>query len=174
MVKQDKQWGALAIALATPFVAAAVGGVATSSSSATWYRRLRKPDWNPPGWIFGPVWNTLYLMMGFASWLVWRRRDDKQGWFGIGGKSQRVEVDGALRLYGIHLVFNALWSVIFFGLRRVDWALAELLVLWSLILTTLARFYEIDKRAGWLLVPYQLWATFATVLNFTIWRMNRD
>lgn len=172
-MQQENKWSTLAIALATPFIAAAVGGVATSSSLGSWYRRLRKPSWNPPSWVFGPVWNTLYLMMGLASWLVWRRREDKSGWFGLGGHDQKERVDGALRLYGIHLVFNALWSVIFFGMRRVDWAFAELLVLWSLILSTLTRFFQIDKRAGWLLVPYQLWVTFAAILNFTVWRMNR-
>lgn len=174
MQKHVNSWNALALALAAPFVAAAVGAVATNSSVSTWYQHLRKPSWNPPAWVFAPVWNTLYLLMGVASWLVWRKREEKQGWFGLGGSEQRDRVDDALQLYGVHLVFNALWSVLFFGLRRVDWALAEILLLWGVILSTLTRFYRIDKRAGWLLVPYQLWATFAAFLNFTIWRMNRD
>lgn len=174
MRKEEHKWSALALSLATPFVAATVGGIATNSSLSSWYQQLRKPDWNPPSWLFGPVWSTLYLLMGLASWLVWRQRESKSGWLGIVSKDNHAEVDGALRLYGIQLIFNALWSIIFFGLRRVDWALAEVLVLWSLILSTLTRFYRIDRRAGWLLVPYQLWTTFATILNFTVWRMNRD
>ena len=165
---------ALALALATPFMAAAVGAVATSSSVSTWYQGLRKPDWNPPTWLFRPVWSALYLMMGCASWLVWRKRPDERGWLSLGRNARRSSVDSALQLYGVHLIFNALWSMLFFGLRRVDWALAEILVLWALIANTLLHFYRIDKRAGWLLVPYQLWTSFAAILNFTIWRMNRD
>lgn len=174
MQKIENPWLALGVALVAPFLAAAIGGLATSRSISTWYNDLRKPAWNPPSWVFAPVWNGLYLMMGFASWLVWRQRQKAGGWFGIGGKKERTEIDNALRLYGIHLIFNALWSVIFFGFRRIDWALAEILVLWSLILGTLTRFYRIDARAGWLLVPYQAWATFAAFLNFTIWRMNHN
>lgn len=174
MRKTEKSWGALGVALAVPFLAAVVGGAATSSSVSTWYRRLRKPDWNPPTWLFAPVWNLLYLMMGVASWLVWRKREAAQGWFGRVDQEQRGKIDSALQLYGVHLIFNALWSVIFFGLRRVDWALAEILVLWGLILSTLTRFGRIDARAGWLLVPYQAWVTFATFLNFTVWRLNRS
>ncbi|MEZ4869152.1 MAG: TspO/MBR family protein [Caldilineaceae bacterium] len=170
----QKSWGALAIALATPFVAAAIGGVATNSSVSTWYKQLRKPDWNPPTWVFAPVWNGLYLMMGLASWLIWRKRQTAQGWLGWVDEEQRQEVDDALRFYGVQLIFNALWSVIFFGLRRINWALAEIVLLWSLILATLTRFYRIDTRAGWLLAPYQVWATFATFLNFTVWRLNRN
>ncbi|MEZ4617601.1 MAG: TspO/MBR family protein [Caldilineaceae bacterium] len=173
MQKSTESWGTLGVALAVPFVAAVVGG-SNQQFRIHWYRRLRKPDWNPPTWVFAPVWNLLYLLMGLASWLVWRQRQTTKGWFGHVDEEKRNEVDSALRLYGIHLIFNALWSVIFFGLRRVDWALAEILVLWSLIFSTLTRFGRIDARAGWLLVPYQAWATFATFLNFTVWRMNRS
>jgi translocator protein len=160
---------ALGIALAAPFVAAVLGGVATSSSLSTWYQRLKKPSWNPPSWIFGPVWTLLYTMMGVASWLVWKE--------GRTGKerdlSTSAESRAALRLYGIHLVFNALWSIIFFGLRRIGWAAAEIAVLWSLIAATLVRFHRIKKLAGMLLIPYLLWGTFASVLNLKLWRLNR-
>lgn len=174
MSKTWKSVGGLALALAAPFLAAAIGNVATQRSIGNWYQQLRKPDWNPPRWIFGPIWSALYLMMGVASWLVWRKQREAPGWFGRMNEKKEHEIQGALRLYGTHLVFNALWSVLFFGLRRLDWAFAEVLVLWALILTTLTRFYRIDTRAGWLLVPYQAWVTFASILNFTVWRMNRD
>jgi tryptophan-rich sensory protein len=157
--------GALGIALALPFLAAAIGGAATQRSRSGWYRRLKKPEWNPPDWLFGPVWTVLYALMGFASWLVWRR--------GQTAGTRKGEVKGALLIYGVHLIFNALWSVLFFGLRRLDWALVELVVLWGLILTTLVRFYRIRPLAGWLLIPYQLWTTFATLLNAMLWRLNR-
>ena len=174
MFKTWKSWGPLAIALSVPFLAAAIGSVATESSVNTWYRRLKKPSWNPPRWIFAPVWSTLYVLMGLASWLVWRKHDASSfAWFKWFHQKNEQEVTGALRLYGVQLVLNALWSILFFGFRRLDWALAEVVVLWTMILTTLARFYRIDARAGWLLVPYQAWVTFATFLNFTVWRMNR-
>ncbi|MFN8446344.1 MAG: TspO/MBR family protein [Caldilineaceae bacterium] len=174
MNKNWKSLGTFALALLAPFVAAAIGNVATQPAIGTWYQALRKPDWNPPRWLFGPVWSALYLMMGMASWLVWRKRETTFPWLGIRNEKQQHKVEGALRLYGVHLIFNALWSVLFFGLHRLDWAFAEVVVLWSLILTTLTRFYRIDARAGWLLVPYQAWVTFASILNFTVWRMNRD
>lgn len=174
MSKTWKSWGSLLIALSAPFLAAAIGGVATESSVDTWYRKLSKPSWNPPRWLFAPVWSTLYVLMGVASWLVWRKRDSSSvAWLKWFNRADEQEVTGALQLYGVQLALNALWSILFFGLRRLDWALAEVVVLWTLILTTLTRFYRIDARAGWLLVPYQAWVTFATFLNFMVWRMNR-
>ncbi len=165
-----KQQGlALGLALLLPFVAAAIGGAATASSVSTWYRTLRKPSWNPPAWIFGPVWTLLYTMMGVASWLVWKE--------GRKGKASDLATDarsqGALGFYGVHLAFNALWSILFFGMKRLDLAAAEIGVLWSMIAATAARFYQIKPLAGLLLVPYLLWATFASILNITLWRINR-
>jgi tryptophan-rich sensory protein len=152
---------ALLIAIAVPFLAAGLGGAATASSVTTWYPSLRKPAWNPPTWLFGPVWTLLYLLMGVASWQVWR----------LGQSDRRVRT--ALGFYGAQLVFNVLWSVLFFGLRRMGWALAEIVVLWALILQTLVRFYRLRPAAGLLLVPYQLWVSFATVLNAALWWLNR-
>jgi translocator protein len=160
---------ALVIALVAPFVAAAVGGAATSSSVSTWYKTLKKPSWNPPPWIFGPVWTLLYALMGVASWLVWKEgRSGNEDGFSTSAESQ-----AALKLYGVHLVFNALWSILFFGLRRIGWATAEIAVLWSLIAATLTRFYRINPLAGMLLVPYLLWGSFASVLNIKLWQLNR-
>jgi tryptophan-rich sensory protein len=118
---------ALVVCLALPLGAAALGGAATASSVDTWYPELAKPAWTPPGWIFGPVWTVLYLMMGTASWLVWRERP-----------RARALVDRALALYAAQLALNVLWSVVFFGLRRPGWAVAEIALLWLAILATLA------------------------------------
>lgn len=155
----------LILALAAPFVAGAIGGVATANSVNTWYRSLRKPAWTPPGGLFGPVWTLLYLLMGLASWLVW--------WTGqVDGREE--EARSALGLYGVHLGFNALWSVLFFGRKRLGLALVELLALWGLLQATTARFRRINPVAGAMLWPYQAWATFAALLNAAIWWLNRN
>ena len=170
------RWGSLLLALAAPFTAALIGNLATGRFRSGWYRNLKKPSWNPPSWLFGPVWTVLYALMGIASWLVWRE-GEPTGWLRFvtpWRHPQGKEVKGALRLYGIHLGFNALWSVLFFGRHRIGLALAEVTVLWALILSTLVRFARIRPLAGLLLVPYQLWVTFATILNFRIWQLNRD
>jgi tryptophan-rich sensory protein len=117
--------------------------------------------WNPPSWLFGPVWTLLYILMGVAVWLVWRTGFDAPG------------VRGALILFGVQLLFNLAWSFVFFGMRRIGWALVEIAATWALILATLIAFYRLRPAAGWLLAPYQLWVTFATALNATIWWLNR-
>lgn len=167
-------WLSLIIFLLAPFLAASVGGFATQTSVDTWYKTLKKPAWNPPAWVFGPVWSTLYALMGIASWLVWRSSaGNKHADDGALIPQQPSGVQSALQLYGIQLALNALWSILFFGARRIRWAFAELLVLWAMIGLTLVRFYRIRPIAGWLLAPYLLWSTFAALLNATIWRMNR-
>lgn len=186
MIKQDQnqlrrvaqtqgQWVALTVALIIPFVAAAVGGVATNRARFGWYRRLRKPAWNPPDAIFGPVWTALYTAMGVASWLVWRRGQlSSEEETAQDQRSTHTEVQGALTFYGIQLVLNTLWSIIFFGLRRIDLALIEIAPFWTTILVTLVRFYRVHPVAGLLLAPYQLWVTFAVLLNARIWQLNRN
>ncbi len=145
--------------VAVCLLAGVLGGIATESGMASWYQSLRKPTWNPPSWVFSPVWTTLYLMMGTAAWLVWRARGF------AGAKSE-------LRLFGAQLVLNALWSFLFFGLRAPLLALVELLVLMGLVLATLIAFWRVRPLAGALLVPYLAWVGFAAVLNATLWRMN--
>jgi translocator protein len=157
----DRKWIGLAVSLVVPLAAGGIGAVPTMRAIPGWYRTLRKPSWTPPGWVFGPVWNVLYLMMGFAAWLVWRRDVEDQ--------RRRP----ALVLFGIQLAFNSLWSLIFFGLRSPGLALAEIVVLWRLILETAIRFHRIRPLAGLLLLPYLLWSTFATGLNAAIWWLNR-
>jgi len=127
--------------------------------TAGWYAELAKPTWNPPSWVFGPVWTTLYAMMAVAAWLVWQRG----GW-----KAQR----GPLTLYVAQWALNALWTPLFFGLQRPGLAFAEILLLLIALIATLVVFWRVRRAATWLLVPYAVWASFATVLNFTIWRMN--
>lgn len=151
----------LVMAVGIPLAVGAIGGIATASSVSTWYPTLAKPAWNPPDWLFGPVWTLLYILMGVAAWLVWRQGVDAHG------------VRGALILFGVQLLFNLAWSVVFFGLRRAGWALIEIVALWILILATLVAFYRLRPAAGWLLLPYQLWVTFATALNASIWLLNR-
>ena len=149
----------LIVALAVTFAAAGIGSVFTSESVGTWYQEIEKPSWTPPGWLFGPVWTTLYTLMAVAAWLVWRN----EGWGGA-----RL----ALGLYLVQLVLNAAWSAIFFGARMPGLAFVELVVLWLAIVATTAAFFRKSVPAGVLLVPYLAWVTFAGVLNFTLWRMN--
>jgi len=141
------------------FGVAGVGSVATSRSVSTWYVALAKPSWTPPGWLFGPVWSALYLMMGVAAWLVWRR---------AGFSGARL----ALGLFAAQLVLNAAWSWLFFGFRMPGLAFGELIVLWCAIVATLAAFWRTTAPAGLLMLPYLLWTSFAACLNFAIWRLN--
>lgn len=124
-----------------------------------WYAGLEKPAWNPPAWIFGPVWTLLYVTMAVAAWMVWCAG----GW-----KAQRH----ALRLFLVQWLLNALWTPLFFGLHRPGLAFAEILLLWAVLVATLLAFARVRPAAGLLLVPYLAWSSFAAVLNFTLWRLN--
>lgn len=124
-----------------------------------WYDGLNKPTWNPPGWLFGPVWSCLYAMMAVAAWLVWKR----------GGFSAHRQ---ALGLFLAQLFLNALWTPLFFGLHQPGLAFVEILLMWLAIAATLIAFRPISRPAFWLLVPYLAWVSFAAVLNGTLWRMN--
>ncbi|MBX7246866.1 MAG: tryptophan-rich sensory protein [Candidatus Sumerlaeaceae bacterium] len=138
------------------FAAAAMGALFMPGE---WYDSLRKPSWNPPGWIFGPVWTALYAMLAVAAWLVWR----KGGW----GRQRRPFL-----IFLAQLTLNALWTPLFFGLHLPGLAFAEILLLWLAIVTTLAAFWPVSRPAAWLLVPYLAWVSFAATLNFTLWRLN--
>lgn len=141
------------------FAAAAIGGALTAQSVGGWYQTLAKPAWNPPDWVFGPVWTLLYFLMGVAAWLVWRR----SGW---------TEARWALLLFGVQLALNVIWSGLFFAAQAPGWAFAELLVLWIAIAATLAAFARRSRVAAALMAPYLAWTTFAAALNFAIWRLN--
>jgi tryptophan-rich sensory protein len=135
------------------------GAVFTARSVDTWYPPLVKPPWNPPGWVFGPVWTTLYVMMALAAWLVWRRR-------GFRGAA------AAFRWFALQLALNALWSPLFFGLQNPRAALVDVVLLWAAIAGTVIAFWKRSRPAGILLLPYWLWVSFAAALNFAIWRLN--
>jgi translocator protein len=152
-------WLVLAAFLAASFVVAAVGGMFTAAAMPEWYMTLAKPAFNPPSWIFGPVWTALYIMMAVAAWLVWKAS-------GFRGAA------AALTVYGVQLGLNLAWSGIFFALRSPGWALVEIVVLWLAILATAVLFFRHSRAAGWLLMPYLLWVSFAAVLNGAIWRLN--
>jgi tryptophan-rich sensory protein len=151
----------LVVALAVPLLVGGISGVATAQGVRDWYPTLVKPSFNPPAWVFGPVWTVLYLMMGLAAYLVWKR-----GW-GDG------MVRTALALFALQLVLNGLWSVLFFGLRSPGAALADILLLWVAIVATLVSFWRLTPTAGLLLLPYLAWVTFAAALNGAIWWLNR-
>lgn len=124
-----------------------------------WYEGLNKPSWQPPNWLFAPVWTVLYVMIAVSGWLVWR----KAGFAGAGLP---------LAVYAVQLILNAAWSPIFFGLRRPDLAFIEIILLWASVVATLALFHPIQAVATLLLAPYLAWVSFAAVLNFVVWRLN--
>jgi tryptophan-rich sensory protein len=145
----------VALCLLTGFL----GSLATRSSVNSWYVELSKPSWTPPDWLFGPVWTALYILMAVAAWLVWR-------------KASSADVKMALRLFIAQLLLNLLWSYLFFGMLWPGAALIEIVILLVAILAVALAFAKISPLAGWLLTPYLAWVSFATVLNFEIWRRN--
>jgi len=142
------------------FLAAAIGSIFTSPQIGGWYAGLEKPWFAPPNWVFGPVWTTLYLLMGIALFLVWRK--------GL----ERPDVRQGVILFGVQLAFNAAWSLIFFGLQSLFAGLVCIVILWVLILATLIQFWKIDRIAGALLIPYIAWVSIATALNYGIMVLN--
>ena len=149
----------LVISLLLPFLASAIGGLFTASSVSTWYVELSKPSFNPPSWIFGPVWTLLFILMGISLYLVYT------------SPSSKIRTI-ALILFAVQFVFNVLWSYLFFGINRPDLAFAEIIILLGLIIATTIYFFRVNKISGYLLIPYILWVSFASILNFSIWRLN--
>jgi benzodiazapine receptor len=139
-----------------------LSGEVTREGVDTWYRTINKPFFNPPDWIFAPVWSTLYVFMGVAAGLVWDRIE-----------MQKETVKKGLTFFAIQLALNALWSYLFFGLHNPLLALIEIVVLWLMIYETFIQFNKVNKIAAYLLIPYLLWVTFAFVLNASIWWLNR-
>lgn len=154
-----KEAGVLVLFILFSQAAGAVGVIFTFDAIPTWYAALQKPFFGPPNWVFGPVWTLLYTMMGIAAFLVWRER-------------QKPGAKQVLGLYGIHLILNALWSVLFFGLRNPGMALMEIIVLAAIILVLLIQFARYNKVAAVLMVPYLAWVCFAAALNTAIWFLN--
>jgi len=156
-----KDIGKLILCVAACLAAGAIGSIFTQQAIPTWYATLEKPAFNPPNWVFMPVWTLLYVMMGVAAFLVWRK--------GLESKQVRI----ALIVFLVQLVLNALWSVAFFGLESPLCGLIVIVALWVAILFTVLKFYRISLTASVLLWPYLLWVSFAAVLNSSIWLLNR-
>lgn len=137
-------------------------GMITRASITDWYPTLEKPFFNPPNWVFAPVWTTLYILMGVAAGMVWNKMD-----------SDRINVRKGLQFFAIQLALNFLWSYLFFGLHNPLLALAELIILWLMIFETYVVFKRVSKTAGLLLLPYLAWVSFAGILNAAIFWLNR-
>ena len=137
-----------------------LGSLFTAPAIPTWYKTLNKPCFTPPNWVFSPVWISLFMLMGISLFLVWRRQ---------GHPKLRI----ALILFFVQLIFNILWSAAFFGLRSPLLGLVDIVVLWVAILLTIQNFFRVSRIAGLLLLPYILWVSFAAVLNFFLWTLNR-
>ena len=155
-------WLKLIIALALPQLAGLGGLLFTDTGESSWYQGLTKPSWNPPGWVFGPVWTTLYILMGIAFYLVWKSET-----------TSRETKKAAIAFWIIQLVLNFFWTIIFFGAQSPFYAFIEIVVLWLSILVTIILFARINKLAAWLMVPYILWVSFASVLTYTIYQLNQ-
>jgi translocator protein len=150
----------LIISILLPLLTGAIAGFFTTSGVNGWYANAFKPSFNPPNWIFAPVWTTLYILMGIALYLVWRA---------AAGKTVKQT---ALTFFAVQLLLNFFWSFLFFSLQQTGWALVEIMLMWVFILLTIIWFGKISSTAAWLLVPYICWVSFATVLNYSIWKLN--
>ena len=148
----------VAICLAVGYLSSKV----TQSSISTWYPLIKKPSFNPPNWVFAPVWTMLFIMMGIAAGMVWNKLE-----------SNKELVKKGLLYFTVQLLLNALWSYLFFGLNNILLALIEIILLWLIIYETYYIFKQIDKRAGYLLIPYLAWVAFATILTGSIYWLNR-
>jgi benzodiazapine receptor len=140
----------------------AIGGIAgwiTNPEIGGWYQTIQKPSWQPPNWVFGPVWTVLYILMGIAFWLVWREPSSERR-------------NAAIVFFMIQLLFNFLWSIIFFNFHSIGWALIDIAALWIFIIITIFSFRRVNKTAAWLMVPYICWVSFAMILNYSIFRLN--
>lgn len=149
----------LLICLTIPLVIGSISGILTADNITTWYVTLNKPSFNPPNYLFGPVWTLLYLLMGVSLYFVWQA-------------PASVDKRNALVIFAIQLALNFVWSFLFFEFKQLGVALVEILLLWACILATILLFSRINKTAAYLQIPYLLWVSFATLLNFSIWQLN--
>jgi benzodiazapine receptor len=157
----------LAISIAVPLMAGVIGSIFTSQSVSTWFQTIEKPSFSPPYWLFGPVWTTLYVMMGVSLFLVWRATGSTTF-----PEYRRTRKVAAFIAFGIQLILNVLWSFLFFGLRSPQLAFVEIIILLISIVATIVIFCRISKLAAILMVPYAGWVTFASFLNLQIWLLN--
>lgn len=147
------------LALFLPFIAGAIGSFFTYPEIDSWYANLNKPTFNPPNWVFGPVWTLLYIFIGVSFYLVWRNKDIKNNMH-------------TYKFFFLQLFLNSLWSIVFFGLKDLLLALGVIIVLWVAILLNIISFYKESKSAAYLLIPYLLWVSFASILNFYVYALN--
>ncbi len=152
--------GKFVVSICVPLLAGVIGSLFTVSSISTWYLTIQKPSLNPPAWVFGPVWTALFVLMGIAVFLVWKKRLASFG------------VKKALGIFIFQLIINVLWSAVFFGLQNPGGAFLVIILLWLAIVATIFNFAKISRAAAWLLAPYILWVTFASYLNYSIWMLN--
>jgi translocator protein len=151
---------ALILCLLLSYAAAGVGQLLFDAAPDAWYAQLNKPSFNPPGWVFGPVWSVLYACMGVAAWLVWRQRG-------------RLIAKWGLVLFAVQLALNAAWSPLFFAAHEPGWAFIDIVALWIVLASAVVVFFKTQRVAGILMTPYLLWVSFAAVLNAAIWSLNR-
>lgn len=159
MQQKTKAFITALIFILIPLIAGTFAGIATATSVGDWYLQLEKPSFNPPNYLFGPVWSVLYILMGISSYLIYLKKD-------------ATLQTAALIVYGFQLALNISWSFLFFYYQNPAWALADIVILWFTIIIMIYLFWRVDILAGWLQVPYLLWVTFATVLNAAIWWLN--
>ncbi|KKU12297.1 MAG: TspO and MBR like protein [Candidatus Woesebacteria bacterium GW2011_GWA1_45_8] len=152
-----KKYTALVVSIVFAYAVAFLGSLVTTPSIGNWYSSLNKPSFNPPNYLFGPVWTILFTLMAISAYLVWKKKK---------------KITAELKIYAVQLGLNFLWSYLFFGLHRPDLALFEIMLLWVYIALTIVRFYKVDKLAGYLLIPYILWVGFAAFLNYSIVTLN--
>ena len=150
----------LIISLILPQLAGLVGSFFTVPVISSWYLNLEKPSFSPPNWIFGPAWVTFYLLMGISTYLVWQKIDENQ-------KAKK-----SLWFFWIHLIFNASWSLMFFGLKSPGLGLINIIIIWLLIIVLIIKFWKINRWSSYLLIPYLAWVSFASLLNYFIWILN--
>ena len=151
----------LIISIAIPVAVGSTAGFFTAGAVDNWYQTINKPTWNPPNRVFAPVWTMLYVMMGVALFFVWK------------SEASSVLKKKAVTLFAAQLILNFFWSFIFFYQHQPGWALVEIVVMWVSILLTIFAFAKVSKTAAWLLVPYISWVSFAAILNYAIWQLNK-
>lgn len=156
-------WIKLIIALILPQLAGLIGSLATAQAISTWYVSLNRPNFAPPNWLFAPVWILLFILMGIAFYLIWTKTVKKE---------EKKLQDRAIRLFLIQLVFNTLWSIIFFGQQLLFLAFLEIIMLWILILLTILQFKKLNQLSAYLMIPYLLWVSFAGILNLAFALLN--
>jgi tryptophan-rich sensory protein len=157
---KPQSYGKLFAAVLLCLIVGSMGSLVTTTGSGSWYESLEKPAFTPPNWVFGPVWTTLFILMGIALYLVWQ------------SGTERREVQIALAVFGIQFALNVLWSFLFFGMQSPLLGLVDIVILWIMIAVTIVLFYQIRKIAGYLLIPYIVWVTIATALNYSIYILN--